>query len=59
MRRLMYGFTEPPTIGPGRMIATWTVRSSRVRGRTRGSVCIWARVSIWKTPIVSASQMPS
>ena len=30
-----------------------------MRGRTRGSVCIWARDSIWKTPIVSAAQMES
>src|SRR3989304_9950 len=59
MRRRMYGLTAPPTIGPGRMIATSTVRSSSERGRTRGSVCICARDSIWNTPIVSARQMAS
>ena len=26
-------------------------------GRLRGSVCIWARRSIWKTPTVSAAQI--
>src|SRR3990172_3416424 len=59
MRRRIYGLTAPPTMGPGRMIATSTVRSSSERGRTRGSVCICARDSIWKTPIVSAWQMES
>ena len=37
------GFTTPPTIGPGRMMATCTVRSSSDAGLTRGNVCIWAR----------------
>ena len=44
-----------PWIGPGRMIATSTTRSSRFIGRDFGSVCIWARLSTWKTPTVSAA----
>ena len=44
-----------PWIGPGRMIATSTTRSSSVDGRDFGSVCIWARLSTWKTPTVSAA----
>ncbi len=42
-------------MGPGRMIATSTTRSSRFSGLDLGSVCIWARDSIWKTPTVSAA----
>src|SRR3990172_9485808 len=42
-------------MGPGRMIANSTTRSSSVSGRERGSVCICARDSIWKTPTVSAA----
>ena len=42
-------------IGPGRTSATCTVRSSSVSGRVRFSICICARDSIWKTPVVSAS----
>ena len=49
----------PPWIGPGRTSATWTVRSSRSRGRVRGSICICARLSIWKTPVVSAARIDS
>ena len=37
------------------MMATSTTRSSSVSGRLLGSVCIWARDSIWKTPTVSAA----
>ena len=37
------------------MIATSTTRSSRLCGRDLGSVCIWARLSTWKTPTVSAA----
>ena len=44
------GWTALPWIGPGRMIATSTTRSSRLCGRDFGSVCIWARLSTWKTP---------
>ena len=44
-----------PWIGPGRMIATSTTRSSRFAGFDFGSVCIWARLSTWKTPTVSAA----
>ena len=55
----MYGLTAPPWIGPGRTIATWIVRSSRVSGRVRSSDCICARLSIWKTPTVSARWMAS
>ena len=51
----MYGFTAPPTIGPGRTIATWIVMSSSVSGRVRRSDAICARLSIWKTPVVSAA----
>ena len=51
----MYGLTAPPRIGPGRTIATWIVRSSSDSGRVRCSDCICARLSIWKTPIVSAA----
>ena len=47
----------PPWIGPGRTSATCTVRSSRFSGRVRGSICIWARLSIWKTPVVSARRI--
>ena len=55
----MYGLTAPPWIGPGRTIATWIVRSWRVSGRVRYSDCICARLSIWKTPVVSAVWMHS
>ena len=50
----MYGCTALPWIGPGRTSATWTVRSSRFSGRVRSRLCICARLSIWKTPTVSA-----
>ena len=30
-----------------------------VFGRVRGSICIWARLSIWKTPVVSARWIAS
>jgi hypothetical protein len=43
----------PPWIGPGRTIATSTVRSYMVRGRSRGSMFIWARLSTWNTPMAS------
>ena len=33
-------------MGPGRMMATSTDKSSNERGRVRGSVCICARDSI-------------
>ena len=41
----------PPCPGsaPGRTSATWTVRSSRFSGRVRSRLCIWARLSIWKS----------
>ena len=55
----MYGLTAPPWIGPGRTIATWIVRSSRFSGRVRRRDPIWARLSIWKTPVVSALWMHS
>ena len=42
-------------MGPGRMIATSTTRSSRLCGLDFGSVCIWARLSTWNTPTVSAA----
>ena len=51
----MYGLTASPTIGPGRTSATCTVRSSRSSGFVRTSDCIWARLSIWNTPTVSAA----
>ena len=50
----MYGWTALPWIGPGRTSATCTVRSSRFSGRVRSRLCICARLSIWKTPTVSA-----
>ena len=50
----MYGWTALPWIGPGRTSATWTVRSSRFSGRVRSRLCICARLSIWKSPTVSA-----
>ena len=53
-RRSMYGWTAPPWIGPGRTSATWIVRSSRFSGRVRSRLCICARLSIWKSPTVSA-----
>ena len=53
--RRRYGWTALPWIGPGRMIATSTTRSSRLCGRDLGSVCIWARLSTWNTPTVSAA----
>ena len=53
-RRSMNGCTDFDWIGPGRMIATWIVRSSRFSGRVRSSVCICARDSIWNVPTVSA-----
>ena len=37
------------------MSATCTVRSSRFSGRVCSRLCIWARLSIWNTPMVSAS----
>ena len=40
----------PALIGPGRTRATSTVRSSRFSGSVRTSICICARLSIWKTP---------
>jgi hypothetical protein len=49
----------PPWIGPGRTIATSITRSSYVRGFRRGSIDICARLSIWNTPTVSASQIMS
>ena len=55
----MYGLTAPPWIGPGRTIATWMVMSFRFSGRVRYSDCICARLSIWKTPVVSARWMDS
>ena len=36
------------------MRATSTTRSEKQRGRIRGSVAIWARLSTWNTPTVSA-----
>ena len=36
------------------MIATSITRSEKQRGRMRGSVAIWARLSTWNTPTVSA-----
>ena len=51
----MYGCTALPWIGPGRTSATCTTRSSRFSGRVRRMLCCWARLSIWKSPIVSAS----
>jgi hypothetical protein len=35
------------------------VRSSRFSGRVRSRLCICARLSIWKSPIVSARWMSS
>ena len=43
-----------PWSGPGLMMATSMPRSSRERGFTLGRLCICARLSTWKTPIVSA-----
>ena len=43
-----------PGSGPGRTSATCTVRSSIVSGFVRSRLCIWARLSIWKVPTVSA-----
>ena len=43
----------------GRTSATWTMTSSRSRGWVRGSICICARLSIWKTPVVSAARIDS
>src|SRR5216110_1819177 len=54
-----YGFTAPPTIGPGRTIATSTARSSRFVGRVRRIIWICARLSIWNSPTVSPRQMRS
>ena len=51
----MYGCTALPWIGPGRTSATCTVRSSRFSGCVRSRLCICARLSIWKTPTVSAA----
>src|SRR6266542_1855309 len=50
----MYGWTAFPWSGPGRTSATWIVMSSRFSGRVRRIVCICARLSIWKQPMVSA-----
>ena len=50
---------HPSWIGPGRTNATWTIRSSSVSGRLRGSICICARLSIWNTPVVSAARIAS
>src|SRR5216110_949078 len=58
-RRRTYGFTAPPTIGPGRTIATSTARSSRFLGRVRRIIWICARLSIWNSPTVSPRQMRS
>ena len=58
-RRRTYGLTAPPTIGPGRTIATCTARSSRLRGWVRVSIWIWARLSIWNRPTVSPLQIAS
>ncbi len=58
-RRLMYGFTAPPWIGPGLTIATWMVMSSSVLGWVARSDAICARLSIWKTPVVSALRIAS
>jgi hypothetical protein len=44
---------------PGRTSATCTVRSSRFSAGVRSSDCICARLSIWKTPTVSARWMSS
>ena len=41
-------------MGPGRTMATSTVRSYMVRGLRRGSMFIWARLSTWNTPMASA-----
>ncbi len=49
----------PPWIGPGRTMATSTTRSYSSRGFRRGSMLICARLSIWKTPTVSAAQIMS
>ena len=43
-----------PCPGSGRTSATCTVRSSRFAGFVRSRLCICARLSIWKSPIVSA-----
>ena len=48
-----------PWIGPGRTSATCTVRSSRCSGRVCSRLCICARLSIWKTPTVSARWISS
>src|SRR5947199_316648 len=40
-------------MGPGRMMATSTMRSASVRGWVRGSACICARLSTWNTRTVS------
>src|SRR3954454_22446905 len=55
MRFAMYGGTALPRVGPGRTSATSIVRSSRFSGRVRSRLCICARLSIWKTPTVSAA----
>ena len=41
------------------MMATSITRSEKHRGRMRGSVAIWALLSTWKTPTVSARQSMS
>ena len=43
-----------PWIGPGRTIATWITIRRRLRGFSRGSIDICARISIWNVPSVSA-----
>ena len=48
-----------PWIGPGRTTATSIVEVVEFRGFRRGSIDICARLSIWNTPIVSASQIMS
>ena len=53
------GWTASPWIGPGRMIATCTIRSLKHRGCDCQSDCCCARDSIWKRPMVSTLQITS
>ena len=42
-----------------RTIATWIAMSFRFSGRVRSSDCISVRLSIWETPVASASRIAS
>jgi len=59
-RRRRKGWVASAWMGPGRMMATAATRSSKQRGCSCGrqAFCC-ARLSIWKRPIVSGSQIRS